>query len=201
METQTKNFTPEESLKLISETISNFKRNYKQDSYFFLLWGWIISLASISHFFILKKLHSLELYSKMSVMSILNWAFFVTVGVIILIFYKRKLQKSILVISHLERFIRILWQVSAIGFFLVAVVTQFLKIYSPVPFMLIIGGISTLVTGILIRFSYLIVGGILFFVFAVYSVFVPEMYQLLVCAGAIVTGYLIPGYILRNTKD
>ena len=56
------NLTPEESFAIINKAISNFKMNYKENAKIFLLWGWILTLASFSNFIILKILHSKEAY-------------------------------------------------------------------------------------------------------------------------------------------
>ena len=47
MENSEKQMTPEESLNLIGEVISNTRNNLKTDSFFFLLWGWFITVASL----------------------------------------------------------------------------------------------------------------------------------------------------------
>ena len=52
------NLTPEESFEIINKAISNFKMNYKENALVFLLWGWILTLASISNFIILKIVSS-----------------------------------------------------------------------------------------------------------------------------------------------
>ena len=59
------NLTPEESFEIINKAISNFKMNYKENAQVFLLWGWILTLASISSFIILKILSSWEAHELM----------------------------------------------------------------------------------------------------------------------------------------
>ena len=57
--------TPEESFDIINKAISNFKMNYKENSKVFLLWGWILTLASLSSFIILKIVSSWEAHELM----------------------------------------------------------------------------------------------------------------------------------------
>src|SRR5580658_11238323 len=45
---------PQESLALIAETIRKTKENFRENSRFFLLWGWLIAAASIG-FFLLRQ--------------------------------------------------------------------------------------------------------------------------------------------------
>ena len=94
------NLTPEESFDLIQKHISNFKMNYKESAKIFLLWGWILTLASFSNFIILKILHSKEAYHLMGWYSIGNWAIFGLIGFIILFFMDRKINKDKKVYSY-----------------------------------------------------------------------------------------------------
>ena len=45
---------PQESLALIAETIRKTKENFRENSRFFLLWGWLIAAASFA-FFLLRQ--------------------------------------------------------------------------------------------------------------------------------------------------
>ena len=80
------NLTPEESFDIITRAISNFKMNYKEGAKTFLLWGWILTLASFSNFVILKILHSKEAYELMGFYSLGNWLVFAIIGFIFLFF-------------------------------------------------------------------------------------------------------------------
>jgi hypothetical protein len=72
---------------------------------------------------------------------------------------------------------------------------------SPEPYILGAVSIPTVVTGILTRFRPLIVGGVLFILFAVIAVNVHTDYlRSLVSVAALISGYLIPGYLLRMKK-
>ena len=55
------NLSPGESLKLIIEAINKTKENFKENSFYFMLWGWLISLASFS-FFVLHKYTTFKYY-------------------------------------------------------------------------------------------------------------------------------------------
>src|SRR5690606_23733297 len=66
---------------------------------------------------------------------------------------------------------------------------------------LLIASIPTFLSGISLRFKPLIIGGILFWAFSILSFLVAYQTQLLVGGVAIICGYLIPGYMLRNKKE
>jgi hypothetical protein len=194
------NLTPEESLTIISKAISNVKMNFKEASMIFLLWGWILTLASFSNFIILKILHSKEAYQLMGVYSLGNWLVFALIGFIILFFMNRKINKDKKVYSHLEGYIKNLWIVIATSFFIATLVCIKLEI-APPPIMLLIAGIATTTTGLLIKFKPVIIGGMAFFICSIATTFVSNEYIALIVGLAIIVGYLIPGYLLKFSKE
>ncbi len=193
------NLTPEESFKIIDKAIANFKMNYKESAKIFLLWGWMLTLASISNFIILKILHSKEAYELMGLYSISNWVVFALCGFIIQFFMLRKIDKNKKVYSYLDNYINKLWQVTAASFFVATLICIKLEI-APPPIMLLIAGIATTTTGLLIKFKPLTIGGIAFFIFGIASTFVTNENIALIVGAAIICGYLIPGYYLKSAK-
>jgi hypothetical protein len=188
--------TPEESFDIINKAISNFKINYKENARVFLLWGWILSLASISNFVILKMAGKLELKG----LYILgNWIVFCLIGFIILYFMVRKINKDKKVYSHIDKFIEYLWWVTAASFVIATIICFLMRIEPPV-LMLLIAGIATTTTGLVIKFKPLIFGGMSFFISSVATTFVTNEYLALLVGAAIICGYLIPGYFLKAAK-
>jgi len=194
------NLTPEESFDLINKAISNFKVNYKESAKTFLLWGWILTLASFSNFIILKILHAKEAYNLMGFYSLCNWGVFGLIGFIFLFFMERKINTDKKVYSYLESYIKKLWIVTEASFFIAILLCIKLEI-APPPIMLLIGGIATTTSGLLIKFKPLIIGGIAFFIFSIATTFVSNEYIALIVGAAIICGYLIPGYLLKSAKE
>lgn len=194
------NLTPEESFRIIDKAISNFKMNYKESAKIFLLWGWILTLASFSNFIILKILHSKEAYHLMGWYSLGNWAIFCLIGSIGLFFMDRKINKDKKAYSYLDGYIKNLWTVSAVSFFIATLICIKLNI-APPPIMLLIAGIATTTSGLLIKFKPLIIGGMSFFIFSIATTFVTNEYLALIVGSAIICGYLIPGYFLKYAKE
>ena len=199
--------TPEESFDIITKAISNFKMNYKENAKIFLLWGWILSLASFSHFIILIILKSYEAHEltvgnwELAGLFIIgNWVLFSLIGFLILFFMERKITKKKKVYSHLDSYIKNLWYVTAAGFF-VATFLCFKLGIAPPPIMLLIAGIATTTSGLLIKFKPLIFGGIAFFIFSIATTFVSNEYIALIVGLSIICGYLIPGYLLKSAKE
>ena len=196
---ETSSLTPEESLDIIKKAIVNFKVNYRESSKVFLLWGWILTFACFSNFAIAKILLSREADGSMGLYIMGNWLFYTLVGFIILVFMLRKENKDKKVYSHLENYVKKLWWVTCASFFIASMICIKLEI-APPPIMLLLAGLATTTTGLLIKFKPLIIGGISFFLFSIATVFVTNEYMALITGAAIICGYLIPGYYLKSAK-
>jgi hypothetical protein len=72
--------------------------------------------------------------------------------------------------------------------------------YNLNPVILLISTIPTIATGVIIRFKPLVLGGISFWILGILCFLVSFEYQNLVGAAAVIVGYLIPGYMLKNKK-
>ena len=75
----------------------------------------------------------------------------------------------------------------------VAVVMKF----SPVPIILLLAAFATFLSGVLLRFPPLIFGAVVLWVAAIGCLILPAEAHGLLQAGAIVLGYLVPGYLLN----
>jgi hypothetical protein len=191
--------TPEESFKIIDKAISNFKINYKESAQIFLLWGWILTLACFAQFIILKILQSKEAFEQIGLFSIGNWVVLILIGFIIQFFIVRKINKEKKVYSYLEGYLKSLWMVAVLSIFVAIIICIKLEI-EPLAFILLIAGIGTTTTGLLIKFRPLAIGGITFFIFSIATTFVSGEYLNLLAGAAIIFGHLIPGYLLKSAK-
>ena len=72
---------------------------------------------------------------------------------------------------------------------------------SVAPYILILAGFPTFVSGIHIKFRPLIFGGICFWIMALVVSFGGPSIAPLGMPVAVLTGYLIPGYMLKNKVD
>ena len=55
------NLTQQQSLKIIQEMIATSKNNLKDNSFFFLLWGWLVLIASLSNFALIANALNLSI--------------------------------------------------------------------------------------------------------------------------------------------
>jgi hypothetical protein len=200
MENSEKQMTPEESLSLIGEVISNTRNNLKADSFFFLLWGWFITVASLIEAIILWNAGRMNDWKDVGLMSGLNWGGLVLIGLIVQVFYIKKHYVKKGYKTFYEKVISYIWIISGFVIFLTVYLAG-TRHETPEPYILAVISIPTVITGVMTRFRPLVIGGLLFILFAVVAVNLQVDYlRNVVSAVALICGYLIPGYLLRKQK-
>jgi len=184
---------PIESLNLISNTINKTKEDIKEQSFYFLVWGWQVTIASFTHYLLLSYTDFLHSY--------LTWIIIIPIGWILTIIYSKKQIANMKYETFLERFLKYLWIVIGISFINIIFICSFLKVI-PTSLILLLAGIGTLITGLTMKFKSLTIGGIMFFAFSIVSLFVSNTKTLLINGVATIVGYLIPAYLLcRPTQS
>ena len=181
--------TPSESLQLIAGVLAGTKDQVRNWRFYFLLWGWLIFAASVL-FYVLKEVAGVKLY-------FLPFPVLVLTGIVLSLLQYRKYRHSSE--GYADNFLQKLWMVLGFAFIVVVMVSR-VKGMPPFTYTMVIGGIGTLMTGLLIRFRPLMAGGIIFLAMAVASVFVADAYKPLMQAAAVLAGYLLPGYLHKNVK-
>jgi hypothetical protein len=187
MNTEKTSLTPEQSLDLITRMIDQAKGNAQRNAFYFLLWGWVVALANLG-MFTLDKMNFEHPY--------VVWAVTVPAWIYTLV---RSYQKGDTkgVATHLDKVSGWLWLAFGVCIFTLIVFGSMIQ-YQLGPVILLIGAIPTFVSGVIMKFRPLMLGGILFWIFSIASFLVPRDIQPLVGAVAIICGYLIPGYILKQ---
>jgi hypothetical protein len=69
------------------------------------------------------------------------------------------------------------------------------------PFFILFYGLGTFVSGKILKFAPLVIGGVFNWLLAIASIYVDFDYQLLIAAAAILTSYIIPGHLLGLNKN
>lgn len=180
---------PAQSLEVIAAVIAQTKENIKGYSFLYLLWGWLIAIASFS-FFLLQHYTSFKYF-------FLPFPLLAVTGIVISLWRHSAMrhQSETYIASYLKK----LWLVLGISFALVIFI-NIVETATPFTYTLLIGGIGTLVSGLVLRFKPLVSGGVLFLLFSVISVFTPDNYKPLLQGIAVITGYLVPGYLLKYSR-
>jgi hypothetical protein len=189
MKTEPENLTARQSLDIITAMIQEAKGNVRKNSVNFLMWGWVIFSANVG-MYILTQLHYPHPYAVWAI-TLPAWVISIYKGV-----NARKMEHTV---THFDTISGALW--ICFGVCIFTLVAFGYKInYQLNPLILTISAMPTFVSGIILRFRPLMLGGVIFWIFGIAGFLVPRESQPLVGAAAILGGYLVPGYLLKNRK-
>jgi len=185
--------TGSESIQIIQNMINTAKNQFSENGFLYLLWGWVVFICSIGHFILLNVVK----YEYHYMIWLLTWA-----AVIFQMFYLRKKSKEAKVKTYAEDIVKYVWITFVILMFLVGVILGILmgKDYYKhmYPLFLVLYGMPTFLSGIILRFKPLVVGGIACWVLAVPASQLSYDYQLLVLALSVAIAWIVPGYLLQK---
>ena len=183
------NLQKEENLNLIAEMINIAKGNIQSEYIFFLIWGWVIALASLLHFSLIKFTNYEHPESA--------W-FIVIIGAVLSGWYGYKIGKNAKVKTYADKIYGQIWFVFLLSYVIVLFFMKTINYNNITPLILLLAGGSTYLSGIVIKFKPLIFGGIVLWAAAVITFLIPGEMQFLISAVSIMVGYLIPGYMLKS---
>jgi hypothetical protein len=182
-------FSPEQSLQLIQSMINKTKQDISDKSIYYLVWGWITFVAFTGQF-ILKHVFDYPKHYHV-------W-WLIIVGIAFTIYYSRKEGKKQTARTYVSDSIKYLWIGMGIGYFVLSMIlTQIGWDKQVYPFFILFYGLGTFISGSIIQFRPLVIGGIIAFALAIVSVYADYDYQMLFGAAAILFSYIIPAYLLR----
>lgn len=187
-----KELSKDESLQLISNMITQAKRNLAQGgSYYFLLWGWVVMLANLGHYLIDK----FDLYPYPYVV----WILTIPAAIASMVHGARRSKKA-KVKSHLDRVYGLLWLGVMISVLIILFFMDHVN-YNTNAIILTFAGLGTFISGCMLRFNPLIMGGVALWAASIVAFNLPSLDQYLVGAIGILAGYLVPGYLLRKVEN
>jgi hypothetical protein len=187
------NFSPQESLQLIQSMIAKTRKNMGDKSIYFLIWGWITFIGFIGEF-ILKNLLQYEQHY-------LIWLLVIPAIIIQFVLLARD-KKQHMVRTYVDDSMKYLWTGMGISFFVLSMILSRLGWSTNIfPFFILLYGLGTFISGMIIQFRPLIIGGIIAWVLAIMSVYFNYDYQMLFGAAAILASYIIPAYLLRHKNN
>jgi hypothetical protein len=183
------NFSPEQSLQVIQSMINKTKQDMSDNSIYFLVWGWITFIACIGQF-ILKHIVKYEKHY-------IVWML-ILVGIGFSFYQSNKERKIKRVKTYVGDSMKYLWMGMGISYFVLSMILSKVGWDSSVfPFFILLYGLGTFVSGQIIKFRPLIIGGIIAWALAIGAVYVDYDYQMLFGAAAILISYIIPAYMFR----
>ncbi len=190
---QAENFSPQESLQLIQSMIAKTRKDMGDNSSHFLLWGWITFAACTGQFILKNVLHYEKHY--------LVWLLVIP-GVIFSAYLGIKENKKREAKTYIGESMKYLWMGMGISYFVLSMILSKMGWNTNIfPFFILLYGLGTFISGMLLQFRPLILGGLCAWVLAIVSAYFDYDYQMLFGAGAILVSYIIPAYLLRMKNN
>jgi hypothetical protein len=186
-----KSFNHEQSLRLIEQMIGAARNDHREKGDSWLIWGWLLFIASISSVvcILLKYYDAIEWI----------WGLFVFIGfaVVFLTSAKRKRNE---VLTYVQSLLRKFTTGFFISLFVLIAATYITKSYYAFGYYYVLYAFWMFIRGSAIRFTPLIVGACINWAAAIFIFFAKDDFLsiMIISAIAILAGYLIPGYMLRN---
>ncbi len=177
--------TPEKSLAIITQMIEESKESFKHHSFYFMLWGWLMISASLAEYYLISIAYEFH-FLPWTILSILG-------GLVSGIKGARDKKKHS---TFADKVISYTW----LGFVITMMITLVAVIPSnPNPFVLLLAGLATFITGGITQFKGFILGGFVFWIAAIVSFQIHTQTSLLVYALAMFLGYIVPAYLLKKS--
>lgn len=188
---QEENFNEQQSLALIESMIKTAKNQFSENGFSYLLWGWVVFFCSIAQFVLL---HFYQ-YPKHYMVWLITF-----LVVIVQVFYVSKQKKKQRVRTYTDELVGYLW----LTFVICMMITFFTLGANHIkdeilryPLLLLLYGMPTFLSGIVLRFRPLVIGGICCWVLSILASFLAYDYQILLVSIAMLVAWIIPGYRLR----
>ena len=184
-----KELSSKESLALITEMISQAKKEAAGDgSFHLLLWGWVIAVCDLAHYGLAKAGFESPY---------LVWLLVIP-ATLISVYFSRKFARQARVKSHLDSVLGELWLVIYLVIITLVVFMSVLD-FNHNPVILLVSAIGVFITGSLIKANALKFGAGMLAIGALFGFMLPVDEQYLVSGIAMILGYLVPGYYLKKS--
>jgi hypothetical protein len=183
--------TPDESLHVIESMIQQAKQSFHRMSFYFLLWGFVLLGATLFEYFMASTGRPYGWGA---------WPVLGTVAGIASGIRGAREGRRVGVSTAMDRVFAWLWSGFTITLVLL-IAASVAREMNPGPLVMVLTGLPTFVTGMMIRFRPLVVGGLLFWAIGTASFFVDGTTGALLFAVAMVFGYIIPGLLLKRQED
>ncbi len=183
-----KNLSSQESLAIISRMIRTAQHDIRDNSFYYLVWGWLVLIASLGNFALMQMNYDHPE---------LPWSILMPLGGIFTGIYSYRQKKQKRVKTYLDEVMQYVIIAFLVSLFTVLIFMLKLGL-STYPMVMMVYGIWLFVSGGILKFQPLIIGGIINWILAIASFFVAFEMQLLLLASAVFLGYIIPGHLLKN---
>jgi hypothetical protein len=179
-----------ESLELITRMIQNTQnRLVGNEGMPFLIWGYVTVAVTIA-VGIVMTIADNYLWN-------LLWLAIPVLGGILSMAFKKKVETGVR--TYIDKIVEFVWLVLGISCLVSSVLCIFCNLYLHILFVeLLLVGIGTAVTGLVINFKPVAVGGFVGVALSFVMLFVPANYSIFIFALSFVAMMIVPGHILNR---
>jgi hypothetical protein len=191
MASEEKKLSEKESLELISQMINKAKNSYHDTGIGPILWGCVITVCSLVSFYAFKY----------NIYWLYNIWFLTIIAVVPQIIISAKEKKEKKFVAFNDAATSAIWITFGFSMMVLSILENVLRakydwgMHSSV--YMLVYGIPTIITGLICKLKPMVIGGILCWVFAIISTFVPYPYPLLFMAASAIVAWLIPGLLIN----
>jgi len=184
--------TSEEGLEIIQAMINKAKHQFGDNGHLYLMWGWVVLFCSLTQFVMLTYFH----FSYHYMIWFLTWPAALYQAIYL---YRRKNQKRVK--TYTDDILTNVWLVFVIlmflfGYMFGTIMGQDYYLFIN-PGFLALYGMPTFLSGIILKFRPLIIGGICCWLLAMFSALATPTFHLLFQAAGVIIAWIIPGYMMR----
>ena len=184
-----------DQIEAIASAINNTRENLKPLSINFIFWGCLVIVMSLFNYAFPSLIASTQ-YG-----AVLFWTVLPLIGMILTIYYNIKYRNKTGYETYLNRVVKIIWGVFNLSWIYIIALSFTLKSFHPVPPILFLLGMMLIITGLIIKFKPITLGGIFLTIFTFYLNFNPGINLLLVNIIGVSLGILVPGLSLFYSKS
>ncbi len=183
---QTDKLSPEKSLELITQVITQARNKFEENGFIYLFWGALIAITSISQFVLLKN----EYYD-------INWYPYLLMpigSIYSAIYFSKRGKKNKQ--NLISKIVSALWIVLSINIMILGFLFANNLKENLIPIILILLSIGTIVSGTSIKSKLLLYSGIFIGLSAFSCFYLEWIYHPLLMGIVSIIAILIPGIIL-----
>lgn len=182
-------FSPQQSIQVIENMINRTRDQFQSTNKYFLVWGVLITLASLSQYLLIQFTDYQYNYLPWFIFPILGYIWTVRISI-------REEKKGITILGNAIKWI---WIGLGIGFILTFISSWFIP-FNISPFMMLLSGVGTFSTSRILHSKPYLLGSIFLFITAIACLyFMHSATSLLLVAMGMTLGYTIPAILESNT--
>jgi hypothetical protein len=183
-------FSHEDGLKTIYAMIASTRNTIGENYLYFILWGYLVGLACISEYILIRVVQFDRHY--------MVWPVLMGLGMAVSVVLTLRRQKASTHRTFIGNIMNYLWGGWVIGLLIIMYFATRLQNYSLIlPITLVMYGMGIFISGGVISYRPLIIGGIIAWIAALIAYFQPYNIQLLLTTATVIVSYIIPGHMLR----